>query len=149
MNAAEPSIEIACPHCRKPFTVPGSGKFICPHCSNPVDVGESPRIGKTKVNNGLGWWTIIAAIGWLGFIIPGGFICAASIIFLASTSAEDGGDSGMTLIFGIGGIFLLMIGLGFRSWALSGKFGIVCGSCGNKTTKHSIVCSVCKADFSS
>jgi hypothetical protein len=151
-TAAAQEFEIACPHCGEKFTAPGFGRFICPHCSNPVEIGNSEAIGKTRVDNGLGWWTIISLVAWLLFLLPGVLFLSAVIfnLFVAHQSQQNmAGGEGIGLVMAAVGIVILTIGLAMRSWAMSGKFSIVCGKCGNKTTKAAMICATCGADFSS
>jgi hypothetical protein len=151
MNATAQEFEIACPHCGGKFTAPGFGKFICPHCANPVEIGGSQSAGKTKIDNGMGWWTIISLGAWFLFLLPGGFILFAVVFNLfvsAQINHEIPGGGGINLIMAGVSAITLTIGIALRAWAKSGKFSIVCGKCGNKTTKHAVMCAACSTDFS-
>lgn len=154
------TFEATCPTCQTLLTLPSLGHFSCPKCGQAIEVGndsfpipEYPpkRTGKVKVNNGLGWWTAVAVVGWL-FVLSACalFLFASAGIFAASKAAQQEVQTGgvmIALTFGAPGAIAAAIGIGLLCWARSGKRTLICGECRNQTTKHARVCASCRAEF--
>jgi predicted RNA-binding Zn-ribbon protein involved in translation (DUF1610 family) len=139
-------MNVECPSCKTILEVPGVGRFHCPNCGQHVEVaGEKNEVTlKRKIDNGLGWWSLLDLIAWLMFFLPGGF-CVFAFVFNVAT--KQAVDAVLSFLIGAVGVILILIGSAIHKWASSGHYSVVCANCGNNTTKTAIMCAACKMKF--